>query len=244
MQNIENWDPTPPKTKKMPALKIPPIPGVRPFAGSRNPLTRSNTAHRVSTILTTPHLAGEYEVFLFESELESVVALEALMSPDLYHLEVQLSPIAYVSPRGRSRRHSFDIRITFRDGYRRGLFVRNAASLARADTIAEIDAIFRATPPSFADDLDVISGAEYSRARRDNLRRVFPFHMQKNDEWDRHVLDVASHGRYRLIRDLVKRCDLPSPDAMSSVFRLLGRQKLGVNWDHVISKTSKVWFAA
>ena len=48
-----DWDPTPEGTKKLPALVVPPIPGVLPFEGAHNPLTRSNTARRVSMVIPT-----------------------------------------------------------------------------------------------------------------------------------------------------------------------------------------------
>ncbi|WP_171909513.1 hypothetical protein [Rhodobacter sp. 24-YEA-8] len=57
-------------------------------------MTRSNTTSRVSATFFTPHLLGERQVFLFESELESAVAMEAMLLPDFYYLEVQLAPIA------------------------------------------------------------------------------------------------------------------------------------------------------
>ena len=51
-----DWDPTPEGTKKLPALVVPPIPGVLPCEGAHNPLTRSNTARRVSMVIPTPVL--------------------------------------------------------------------------------------------------------------------------------------------------------------------------------------------
>lgn len=59
------------------------------------------------------------------------VGLEAHLSPELYHLEVQLPPIEYRGRNGRLRKHSFDLRITFRDQFRRAVFVRNGTSLKK-----------------------------------------------------------------------------------------------------------------
>ncbi|MBL3575224.1 hypothetical protein JMK10_05700 [Rhodovulum sulfidophilum] len=52
MSNYEDWlqDQPAPK-KKQPALVVPPIHGVLPYAGDPNPLTRSDTVKRVSVSL-------------------------------------------------------------------------------------------------------------------------------------------------------------------------------------------------
>lgn len=242
MRNKEEWDPTPPKLEKQPALEIPAIPGVRPFEGARNPLTRSSSARRVSMTFTTPQLGGQWQVFVFESKLESVVALEAMLSPDFYHIEVQLPPVEYFSPaEQRMKWHHFDHRITFRDGHRLAIFARNATSLARPRTCVEVDALFQATPTSFADATMVVSSADYGRARRDNLHRIWLASQEADVEADAHVLEVARHSRYRLMNDLVRHCDVSRPRAMDAVLRLIGRGMLEADWDQVISEICRVW---
>lgn len=52
-------DPGAEKTEKLPALVVPPVFGVLPFTGSLNPLTRSNTAHRISMTIPTHATEGE-----------------------------------------------------------------------------------------------------------------------------------------------------------------------------------------
>ena len=238
----EEWDPTPPKLPKQPALVIPAIHGVRAFSGARNPLTRSNTARRVSMTFTTPHLDGDRQVFVFESDLESVVALEALLAPNFYHIEVQLPPVEYLSPSTRRMRsHHYDHRITFRDGHRRAIFARNASSLARHETREEVRALVRATPPNFADDVVIVSSTDYSRARRDNLRRVWLSSQVEDAEAERHVLEAIECRRCHLVDDLVRQCDLARPRAMDAILRLVGRGMLEANWDQLINKLSKVW---
>lgn len=48
------WETSLGDQEKMQSLKVDPIPGVLPFDGSRNPLTRSDTASRVSMTIITP----------------------------------------------------------------------------------------------------------------------------------------------------------------------------------------------
>lgn len=242
MFNLEHWDPTPPSLPKQPALAIPPIHGVLPFAGKRNPLTRSNTARRVAMTFSTPHLQGRRQVFLFESELESAVAMEAMLSPDFYHLEVQLAPITYKRQHRASQQHYFDLRVTFRDGHRRVFFVRNGASLMRQDTADEISAVYAAIPEHFADSFQVVSDEHYSRARRGNLRRIWDMSAQIDHDADRHVLEIARSRRYSLARQLVSHCtEVPESVAMHSIYRLIGKNLLGANWDAEINLLSRVW---
>lgn len=242
MYNLENWDPSPPKSPKMPRLKIGHIPGVLPFAGARNPLTRSNSAHRVSATFATPATQGQRRVYLFESEIEYAVAQEAWLSPDLYELEVQLPPVAYFSPKVQDiRNHHFDLRITFADGYRRAVFVRNEDSLERPSTWDEIDAIFEATPAEFADDTIVVSGAEYCRARRENLRRICYAMEHAVSAEDAHVEAMAHARRFRLIQDLIAHCDIPAPQAWRATLRLIGRGILSADWNATLNRYSRIW---
>lgn len=242
MFNREYWDPTPPKSEKQSALEIHPIHGVLPFAGSHNPLTRSNTARRVSMTFSTPHLNRVQQVFLFESELESVVALEAMLSPDFYHLEVQLPPFFYNTHLKRPPRHYFDLRVTFRDGHRRLFFVRNAASLRHQNTADEIAAIYAAIPPHLGDSFAVASGEYYSRARRDNLRRIWDLSQDTDTDADQYVLEMARSRPFSLAKELVSVChDLPGSVAMHSIYRLIGQNFLTANWDAAINQYSRVW---
>jgi hypothetical protein len=194
-----DWDPSPVKQKKLPALMVPPIVGVLPFNGAHNPLTRSNTARRVSMVIPTPATNGVPQLFHFDGEREMAVALEALLSPDLFRLEVQLPKIFFEDPNKKNSKkkysgHFFDLRLTFADGHRRAVYVKNGASLAKTHTQEEIAAIFKATPPSFADDLIVVNGDHYTQAYRDNLRRIFHISQGLDRDADPHVEEVALRG--------------------------------------------------
>lgn len=223
------------------ALTVPHIHGVRPFAGHRNPLTRSNTARRVSFTAATPATAGRPELYHFESEAESAVALEVLINPSLYRLEVQLPPVMYKCRRTRELRpHHFDLRVTFRDGFRRAVFVRNGWSLSKPKTQDEIDDIFTAIPAEFADDAIVVNADDYSRAYRDNLRRIWHLSRTPDCEADAHVEAVAKHGNFWLLRDLIAQCDLAPARAWQSAMRLIGRGILVADWHAVITIHSRV----
>ena len=231
----------PKKKPKQPALIVAPIHGVLPYRGVRNPLIRSNTARKVSFAAATPATDGMPELYHFDSEAESVVGLEALLDPDLYGLEVQLPPIMYRCRRARKMvPHHFDLRLTFRDGYRRAVFVRNGWSLSRRQTQDEIEDIFRCIPMDFADDAVVVNADHYTRAYRDNLRRVWRLSSRPDPEADAHVEQIARTTGYWLLRDLIAQCGLPTAQAWQSAMRLIGRRVLWADWHAVINIHSRV----
>lgn len=235
------WDTSVGETEKRPPLKLGSIPCVLDYAGHRSPLSRSNTSHKISMALPTPATKGVPRVYHFESAREMAVAIEALLSPELYDLEVQLPPVPYIDSRGRKCSHSFDLRVTFRNGFRRAIFVRNGASLRRPRTQYDIAAIFAATPSSFADDKIVVNGDGYTRGYRDNLLRVRRATCEPDPEADGHVIARARSNSFWTVADLVAKCDMPCSRVFNAVLRLVGAGALGARWTTVICMHSRVW---
>ncbi|MCE8421115.1 hypothetical protein LZ190_20990 [Rhodovulum sulfidophilum] len=242
MSNYEDWLQDQPAPKKeQPALVVAPIHGVLPYAGALNPLTRSDTAKRVSAALATPMTGGIRQVYHFDGESEYAVALDALRSPELYGLEVQLAPVYYYCRRQRGvYPHHFDLRLTFKDGYRRAVFVRNATSLAKRETQDEIDDIFAAVTEDFADDAMVVCTDDYTRAYRDNLRRIWDYLQVKDDEADALVEDAARNTSYWYLSDLIANCDMEPWRCYQAAMRLIGQNVLWTDMHGVIDYPSRV----
>lgn len=236
-----NWDTSLGETEKRPPLKLGPIPGVLDYAGHRSPLSRSNTSHKISMALPTPATKGVPRVYHFESAREMAAALEVLLSPDLYELEVQLPKIPYVNSRKQKCEHSFDLRITSRSGFRTAIFVRHGKSLDKPSTQDDINAIFEATPPGFADDKIVVNGDDYTRGYRDNLQRVWEAIKRADPDADYHVLDRVRGTSYWDLGQLLGNCDFAAPRAYDAALRLIGRKLLGTNWHTLIWNRSRVW---
>ncbi|QBF33837.1 hypothetical protein [Thalassococcus sp. S3] len=241
MSNEMIYDPLLKEREKQPPLELGPIPGVLPYAGHRSPLSRSSIAHKISMVLPTPATKGVPRVYHFESAREAAVGLEAVISPELYELEVQLPPIPYQDWQGTWRKHSFDARITFRSGFRRAVFVRNGTSLRKPKVQADITAIFAATPASFADDKVVVNGDLYTRGYRDNLFRVWEATKRPDQEADVHLLDVARRTTFWDLGQLIRSCELEGPRAFDAALRLIGCKALGTNWHTLIWMRSRVW---
>ena len=123
--------------------------------------------------------------------------------------------------------------------------MRNAWSLARRETADEISTIFAAIPDHLGDSFLVVSGEHYSRARRDNLRRIWavsqPSEVDANV--DSYVLEIARSRGFRLAKHLADQCDLPRSVAMGAIYRLIGQNALMTNWDATINLHSRVWLA-
>jgi hypothetical protein len=238
-----DWDPTPIKTKKRSALKVPAPFGVLPYKGARNPQTRSNSAQRVSFAMATPATNYVRQIYHFDSGGEFSVALEASLAPDLHALEVQLPEIRYpwkYNKRGY-RDHYFDFRLTFKDGHRRAVYVKNGTGLKSETTRAEIDMVFSCVDEGFADDMIVVNSDHYTRAYRDNLRRFWHL-AQDNRPEDDAVVEAAAHStNYWLLSDLISQCPIPSADAWQASMRLIARGVLGANWHSVITYRSRIW---
>ncbi len=242
MSNYEDWlqDQPAPK-KKQPALVVAPIHGVLPYAGDRNPLTRSDTVKRVSAAIATPMTGGIRQVYHFDGVSEYAVALDALRSPDLFGLEVQLAPVEFYCRRMRKMRtHRFDLRITFSDGYRRAVFVRNATSLAKPETQNEIDDIFAAVTDDFSDDVMVVCSDDYTRAYRDNLRRIWEYLQVQDREADAIVEYAAQSTNYWYLSDLIANCDLDPWRCYQAAMRLIGQNVLWTDMHGVIDYPSRV----
>lgn len=228
-------------TGKQPALKVPEIFGVIPYTGHRNPLTRSTVARRVSTTFATRATNGILKVYHFESLAEYAATLDVLLDPTVYGIDVQLPPIFYPWPdRKKLRAHHFDLRITFEDGFRRAVFVRNSQSLSKPKTQAEIDAIFNAITKDFADDAIVVEGDQYIRQYRDNLFRVNQAWLESDSEADEVITQAANSTNYWLMKDLIRNSGLPSPRAFQAALRMIGRGVITADWYSVICIHSRV----
>lgn len=234
----------PPRSKKQSALVLNPVHGVLPYEGARNPLTRSNTAYRISAPLATPATKGIPKIYHFEGESEWAVALEALLDPDLYALDVQLPPMTFRRQIGtgtKLSKHYFDLRVTLKDGFRLAIYVKNGRSLSRSKTQEEIAAIEEALPEDLADAMIVVNADEYTRPYKSNLFR-FSIVMQDIDrEADEQVEWAALNCSYWSVSDLIAQCKLPSNRAFPAVQRLVARKIIRADWYSVVSHYSRIW---
>lgn len=231
------------RREALPKLEVPAPFGVLPYNAARNPMSRSNSAHRVSMAMAFRATAMVPQIFHFESGGEFAVALEASLDPELYGLEVQLPPIRYPWPWNKKgyRDHYFDLRLTFDDGFRTAVYVKNGKALKQERIKAEIDAIFSCVTEDFADEAIVVNTDDYSRPYRDNLRRMWK-HCQSPCDANDDILEEAAHTKnYWLLKDLVAQCPLTRAEAWQSALRLIARGRLAADMNAVFCHQSRVW---
>lgn len=232
---------SPSKLPKAPKIKLEPVFGVLPFDGVRNPSSRSASSHKVFLTYRTAANDWRPKIGMAESAAEATVAYEALLDPALHDLHFQPLTVGFRDEIGRNRRYTHDLLLTFRNGHRRLVFVRNEASLARARTTREIHAIVAATPKSAADDMVVVNANDYTRQRRENLFRMHQLSFTQDEEAD----DLVLHTARRLktlwyMRDLFPHIPIEQWRIFQSCYRLVARRKMLANLDSVFWEHSRI----
>lgn len=242
----DSWAYNLPKTRTAGKITVGDIPGVLPFSGVRNPLTTSSTSQKVALTYRTAANNFVPKVGAAESLAEAAVAHEALSSGKFYDVEFQPVRFQYKHPDGGVHWHTIDLRLTLRNGLACFVFVRNATSLSKPQTIAEITAIRQAAPRAEAHKFIVIDADGYNRARRDNLRRMHHFTCFEPDPSADALVQAAAYDLKTLWRvsDLFNVIDLPNGVIMKSCLRLIARGALKANMNTVIGANSRLWRAA
>lgn len=239
----DEWAYPLPKLRSAGKITVGEIHGVLPFSGVRNPITASKTSQKVMMTYKTGANQWKPRVGAAESLAEAAVAEDPLTSPDVYDVEFQPVEFGYEFPAGSRRSHTIDLRITFNSGLKRFVFVRNRSSLSKPWVMEEIDAIHAAIPPQEAHEFIVVDADEYTRARRDNLRRMHKLtSFQTDPEADEIVFAaVCSLKTLWRMSDLRWVIDLVPARIFQSCLRLIARNKLGADLDAVICHNSRIW---
>lgn len=240
----DRWNTSPPRLPKAPPVKLSEIYGVLPFDGVRNPSSRSSVSQKVFMTYKTEANNWKPKVGMMESAAEAAVGLQALISPDLYDLNYQPEMVRYVDEDGARRSYTHDVLLTFRNGFRRLVFVRNEASLAKPKTNRQIEAIVRATPRRSADDMVVVNARDYSRQRRENLLRMHLTVFNPDPEADEITLEIARRLRtLYLMKDLFPRAPIEQHRVFSACYRLVARGEILANLDHILWEHSRIELA-
>nr|WP_272210273.1 hypothetical protein [Marinicella sp. W31]MDC2876138.1 hypothetical protein [Marinicella sp. W31] len=226
-------------------IKLGPIHGVLPFDGVRNPSGRSAWSHKIHLPYRTRANNWRPTVGIAESAAEAACAHQALVCPELYDLKFQPFTVKYRDEDGRTRNHTFDLLLTFCNGFRRALYVRHEHSLSKPATARQIDAIVAATSRRDADDVCVVNASNFTRQRRENLFRMHHFVFDPDPEADEIVLDVARGlTTLWLMSGLFSHVPLDRDRVFRSCYRLVAKRKLTTDLDNVFWENSRLWVAA
>lgn len=239
----DSWQYDLPKLRAAAKITFGEIEGVLPFQGQRNPTAVSSTSYKAAFQYKTAANKWMPRLGLVESGAELAVAEEILVSPNLWDLEFQPVTIPYTDPDGVRRNHTIDLRQTFLSGRQRLIFIRNRSSLQKPFVQADIECICSAARREFGHQFTVVDGDSYSKARRDNLRRMHRLIAFQPDQIADDLVEEAVAGLNTLWRmsDLVRTMDLEPSRVFQSCLRLIARKKLGADWNTVISHHSRIW---
>jgi len=241
----DTWQYGLPKLRSAGKVTFKDIHGVLPYTGVRNPITTSSVSHKMALTYRTAANDWQPKIGAAESGAEAAVAMEALVSPYVYDVEFQPTSFSYIHPNGQQKTHTIDLRITYKNGLNRFVFVRNASSLKKPDVHDEIDAIHAAVPEEEAHEFIVVDGDAYSRPRRDNLCRMHHLvHFQTDPKSDEIVAGVMERlGEVWHMSDLFGKMSLAKWQIFQSVMRLIATGLLDADQDSVICEHSRIGMA-
>jgi hypothetical protein len=235
-----------PKLRSAGKINLGSVPFILPFDGVRNPISVSSVSQKVMLPYRTLANGNRPKVGAAESAAEAAVAEEALVSPEIFDVEFQPEEFDYEFPAGCRRTHTIDLRFTFKSGLKRFVFVRNRDSLIKPSTLDEIEAIKFAVPAQSAHQFIVVDADEYSRPRRDNLRRMHHVVCFDPDPIADQFVGEAIDRLSTLwrISDLSKVVAISRPRIFDSCLRLLAKGLLQADLNAVICQHSRIWRAA
>jgi hypothetical protein len=156
--------------KRKQRLEIGHIDGVIPYAGVRNPLTRSNTSYKSGMLLRTKANGYQPAVMLNDSEAEEATKIEAILLPNVRAVTCQPLTIRLPGGKGKALSHTFDIGIELDCGRVKLVYVKSQISLNSRVSNSQIQEIVRYTPKDAASELVLLSNMSCSRVYHDNNR--------------------------------------------------------------------------
>lgn len=128
----------------------------------------------------------------FESKLELMVIMLLLSRDDVIEIWDQPPHVTYRKADGSIGKHTYDFRVVLDDGSVVALAVKPAEKAARATFQADIARVAQATPKSFANDVVVMSEADFTHAQVVNAARYFEFNKDTDTEADLAVRSVVA----------------------------------------------------
>jgi len=233
-----------PKLGGVSQIKLEEVPNLIRYDGQRNPSGRSTTSNKVFFPYRTAANNWYPKIGMAESAAEAAVGLQAIMAKATFDVEFQPLTVHFKDDHGALRPHTYDLRLTFKNGHRRLVFVRFEESLNLPVTARDIKAIIDGTPRNAADDVMIVNASDYTRQRRDNIMRMHYFVFHPDEEADDIVNHVARKTQsFYYMKDLFPRVPLEQPRAFAACYRLVARGDLRANLDNVLWEYSRLELA-
>lgn len=172
-----------------------------PSQTSRKISWRSRGSCRGTAVL---RLNGSQQIVVYESLLELMCILLITTRVDVLAVWDQPPAIRYRRPDGTLHEHTFDYLIELETGPRYAIAIKPKAMIAKRRFDIELGYVAAAMPENFADDVILLSEADFTRAQALNAQRYHEFAKSPDIEADKKIMRVASQAREpRPLADLI-----------------------------------------
>lgn len=230
--------------KRKPKIVIGEIDDVIGWGRRRNPMSRSNQSYKSGMLIRTPMHGMQRSLALHDSEIEEALTIDALLQPDVIGIECQAVtiPLPRRTDKGQDRSHTFDARITLRNGMVYLVYVKSEQSLKRSSSVPTVAEIVAHTPANLCDRVIIISDVSFTRNYRDNNRRILMCHEMPDPAADELICDLVDKLSEPVrIKTLIEKSGLRKCQAWQAVMRMIGARRIGAERDAVIDYPSLIW---
>ncbi|MBM1689274.1 hypothetical protein [Sulfitobacter geojensis] len=177
-----------------------------PSRSSRKINWRSRASCRGTIVLS---LNSRQQVVVYESLLELMCILLISSRGDLADVWDQPEPIRFTLPDGSHHEHTFDYRVTLTDGLRYAVAIKPIHHVEKYDFDLKLGYICAALPDAFADEVILMSEADFTRAQALNAQRYYEFTKKPDTDADDHIVRVAyEQHEPTVLEDLIAKSRL------------------------------------
>lgn len=159
-----------------------------PSRSSRKINWRSRASCRGTLVL---RLNGRQQIVVYESLLELMCILLISSRGDLADVWDQPRPVQYFLPDGSRHEHTFDYRVILADGFRYAVAIKPIDHVLKYDFDLKLGYIRAALPDEFADEVILMSEADFTRAQALNAQRYHEFKKKADTEADDRIVRMA-----------------------------------------------------
>ncbi len=159
-----------------------------PSRSSRKINWRSRASCRGTLVL---RLNGHQQIVVYESLLELMCILLISSRGDLADVWDQPEPMSFSLPDGSHHEHTFDYRVILADGYRYAVAIKPIDHVLKNDFDLKLGYIRAALQGEFADEVILMTEADFTRAQALNAQRYHEFTKKADPEADDQIVRVA-----------------------------------------------------
>ncbi|MHA6265701.1 hypothetical protein ACXYMP_02385 [Aliiroseovarius sp. CAU 1755] len=161
-----------------------------PSRSSRKISWRSRASCRGTLVL---RLNGRQQIVVYESLLELMCILLISSRGDVVDVWDQPAPVPFFLPDGSRHEHTFDFRVTLADERCYAVAVKPIDHVEKYNFDVRLAYVRAALPGYFADDVILMSEADFTRAQALNAQRYHEFSKKTDDEADEDIIRAAKH---------------------------------------------------